>query len=201
MFQREPKAREKYVSIDRAAEALGLSVGQLNQYLVTGQLFASIVYHKPSDYRERREITLDDGSVAVHTRTNRTMFSIVSPAHQFASLMYLHPDDTVRVILNKVEAREMLISRLFHDRNLSPKQGVGLPGESSIPVSPNDLVISSEELARFAKIARIRIKSAASEAIDLPRKPWYDRPFGRTVLAIVGSVLAGVIIMWVKGES
>lgn len=134
MFRRTPKARERYVSLGRAADALRLANDQLSQYLVTGQLLASIIYHKPSDFRERREVTLKDGSSAIHTKTSRTMLSIVSPGHQFAPLMYLHPDDTARVLLNKVANREMLVARLFRDRTLSPKQGIGLVGESAVAV-------------------------------------------------------------------
>lgn len=200
MFRRTPKARERYVSLGRAADALRLANDQLSQYLVTGQLLASIIYHKPSDFRERREVTLKDGSSAIHTKTSRTMLSIVSPGHQFAPLMYLHPDDTARVLLNKVANREMLVARLFRDRTLSPKQGIGLVGESAVAVTPSDLVISSEELGRFAKDARIRIKASAASSIDLPQKPWYDRPIGRTGLAILGAVIAGVIAMRLKGE-
>jgi hypothetical protein len=200
VFRRLPKAREKYVSLDRAAEALRLANGQLSQYLVTGQLLASVVHHKPYDYRERRDVTLKDGSSAIHTKTSRTMLSFVSPEHQFAPLMYLHPDDTARVLLNKVVNREILVSRLFFDHTISPKHGLGLVGESAVAISPGDLVISSEELGRFAKVARIRIKPAAADSIALPQKPWHDRPIGRTGLAILGAVVAGIIAMWLKGE-
>ncbi len=200
MFQRSPKAKEKYVSLDRAAEALCLSQSQLHQYLVTGQLLASIVYYKPSDYREQRKTTLQDGSSTIHTKTSRTMLSLVSSEHQFVSLMYLHPDDAARVLLNKVASREMLVSRLFRDRTLSPKQGLGLVGESSITVSPSDLLITSDELGRFSRDACIRIKEKSGSSIDLPQKPWYDRPIGRTGLAILGAVLSGIVVMWLKGE-
>lgn len=200
MFRRPPKVREKYVSLDRAAEALRLSLAQLHQYLITGQLLASIIYHKPSDYRERHEVTLKDGSSAVHTRTSRTILSFVSLEHKSNPLMYLHPDDTARVLLNKAPNREMLISRLFHDRTLSPKQGMGLFGDSSVAIVPGELVISSEELGRFAKDARIHIRSAIATSIDLPQKLWYERPVGRTGLAILGAVIAGVIGIRIKGE-
>jgi|GEM_PF-1394062 len=194
------KIKEKYVSLDRAAEALHLSVSQLNQYLITGQLIASIIYHKPADYIERREVALSDGSKALHTKTNRTMISIVAPEHKINPLTYLHPDDTARILLNKTPNREMLVSRLFYDLTLTPKKGIGLFGESSITVSPIDLVISSDELYRFAKAAKIKIKPNISKVIELPPKHWYDRPLGRTGLAIFGTLIAGVIIMWVKGE-
>lgn len=199
MVRRLPKAREKYVSLDRAAEALRLSQSQLHQYLVTGQIFASIIYHKTADYRERRDVVLKDGSSAVHI-TSRTMLSLTSLEHKTNPLMYLHPDDTARILLNKVPNREMLVSRLFYDRTLSPKQGIGLAGDSAVAVTTDDIVISSEELGRFAKDARIRIKSAAATSIDLPQKPWYDRPIGRTGLAIIGGVIAAVIGMRIRGE-
>src|SRR5690606_9218094 len=111
------------------------------------------IYHKPSDYRERRDVVLKDGSSAVHTRTSRTMLNVVSPEHKINPLTYLDSDDTARILLNKVPNREMLVSRLFYDRTLSPKQGIGLVGDSAVAVTPDDLVISSEELGRFAKDA------------------------------------------------
>lgn len=188
------------MSLDRAAEALRLSQPQLRQYLVTGQILASIIYHKPSDYREWRDVVLKDGSSAVHTKTSRTMLNVVSPEHKINPLTYLDSDDTARILLNKVPNREMLVSRLFYDRTLSPRRGIGLVGDSAVAVTPDDLVISSEELGRFAKCARIRIRSAAAASIDLPQKPWYDRPIGRTGLAILGAVIATVIGMSIKGE-
>lgn len=194
------KIKEKYVSLDRAAEALHLSPSQLNQYLVTGQLIASIIYHKPADYIERREVTLSDGSKTLQTKTNRTMISFVAPEHKINPLTYLHPDDTARILLNKAPNREMLVSRLFYDLSLTPKKGIGLFGESSIAVSPIDIVISSDELYRFAKSANIRIKPSISKIIEPPSKHWYDRPLGRTGLAIFGTLIAGLIIMSVKGE-
>ena len=200
MWRRQQKVKEKYVSLDRASEALHLSMSQLQQYLITGQLIASIIYHKSSDYVERSEVSLKDGSTALHTTTNRTILAIVAPDHQINPLTYLHPDDTARILLNKTPNREMLVSRLFYDLSLTPKKGIGLFGDSSVTVTPNDLVISSEELGRFAKDARIRIKSSISKAIDLPPKHWYDRPFGRTALAILAAIITGVTLMWLKGE-
>ncbi|MBB5766199.1 hypothetical protein [Xanthomonas euroxanthea] len=188
------------MSLDRAAEALSLSQPQLRQYLVTGQILVSMIYHKPSDYRERYDVVLKDGSNAVHIKTSRTVLNVVSPEHKINPLTYLDSDDTARILLNKVPNREMLVSRLFYDRTLSPRKGIGLVGDSAVSVTPDDLVISSEELGRFAKYARIRIKSAAAASIDLPQKPWYDRPIGRTGLAILGAVTATVIGMSIKGE-
>lgn len=200
MFKHLPRAKEKYVALDRAADALRLERSQLHQFLVTGQLLASIVYHKPSDYREQREVTLADGSTAIHTKTSRTELQFRTPDHEHVPLMYLHREDTARILLNKTPNREILVSRLFYDSSLTPKRGLGLFDESAIVVSPSDLVIPSEELGRFAKAARIRIRRAAASAIDLPQKPWYDRAIGRTWLAIIGAVISGLVIMRFKGE-
>jgi len=200
VFRRLPQAKEKYVSLERAADALRLDMSQLNQFLVTGQLLASIVYHKPFDYREQRDVTLPDGSTAVHTKTSRAAVRFIAPNHEYASLVYLHREDTARILLNRAANREMLVARLFYDSSLTPKRGIGLPGESAVAVLPGDLVISPEELGRFAKAAKIRIGSGATSSIDLPQKPWYDRPIGRTWLAIIGAVVAGLIIMRFKGE-
>ncbi|WP_142126308.1 hypothetical protein [Pseudoxanthomonas sp. 3HH-4] len=200
MFRRLPKAREKYVSLERAADTLRLDMSQLSQFLVTGQLLASIVYHKPFDYREQRDVTLSDGSTAVHTKTSRAEFRFIAPGHEYAQLVYLHREDTARILLNRSTNREMLVARLFYDSTITPKHGIGLLGESAIAILPSDLVISSEELGRFAKAAKIRIRSAPASSIDLPQKPWYDRPIGRTWLAIIGTVVAGLVIMRFKGE-
>lgn len=197
---RLPEAKEKYVSLERAADALRLDMSQLNQFLVTGQLLASIVYHKPFDYREQRDVTLSDGSTAVHTKTNRAAFRFTTSDHKYAPLVYLHREDTARILLNHAANREMLVTRLFYDSSLTPKRGIVLLGESAVVVLPRDLVISSEELGRFARAAKIRIRSRAAKSIDLPQKPWYDRPIGRTLLAIIGTVIAGLIIMRLKGE-
>lgn len=200
MFKRLPRAKEKYISLARAAKALRLDQSQLRQFLVTGQLLAAVVYHKPSDYRERRDVTLADGSTAMHTKTNRTELRFTAPDHESDPLMYLHREDTARILLNKVPIREIFVSRLFFDSSITPKRGLGLFGESAIVVSASDLVIPAEELSRFAKAARIRIRRADASAIDLPQKPWYDRPIGRTWLAIIGAVISGLIIMRIKGE-
>ena len=196
MFWRPPRAKEKYVSLDRASDALRLSMSQLQQYLVTGQLYAPIIHHKPSDYKERREVISKNGGTAVHTRTSRTALSIVAPGHKVNPLTYLHPDDTARVLLNKTPHREMLICKLFYDRTLSPGAGIYLSGDSAIPVAPSDLVISSEELGRFAKAARIRIKPAAGKSIDLPPKPWCDRPVGRVVLGVLTGLILAITKWW-----
>lgn len=200
MFKRLPTAKEKYVSLDRAAEALRLEKSQLQQFLVTGQLLASIVYHKPSGYREQREVTLADGSSAIHTKINHIELQFRAPDHEHDPLMYLHREDTVRILLNNIPNREMLVSRLFYDSSLTPKRGLGLLGESAIAVLPSDLVITSEELGRFAKSAHICIRRSAASAMDLPQKPWYDRPIGRTWLTIIGAVISGLVIMRFKGE-
>lgn len=200
MFRRQPRAREKYVSLERAADALRLDLAQLTQFLVTGQLLASIVYHRPFNYREQRDVTLADGSTAVHTKTSLAALRFSAPGHEYAPVVYLHREDTARVLLNRTPYREMLVDRVFYDSSLTPKHGMALPGESAVAVSPNDLVVSSEELGRFAQAARIRIRSAAARSIDLPQRPWYDRPIGRTWLAATATVTAGIIIMWLKGE-
>jgi hypothetical protein len=143
---------------------------------------------------------LEDGAAVKHTRTNRTLFRAVSEDFRPNEIMYLHPEDAARVLLNKIPNREILIQRLFRDRQLDPKEGMFLAGDSAIGARREDLVIPTGELARFAKDAGIKINRTTRHELDIPWRSWYDRPIGRTGLAILGVVAAGMIMMWIRGE-
>ena len=183
----------KYYSLDSVTRLLSLDYSDVLQFIVTGQLIASFIYHKPSDYREIKEIVNDDGSITKITNTKRTALRIASDNSKPIEVSYLTQEDSTRIILNKVAQREILIDKLFFSSERTPKNGRLLVGDSAISVSKNEIIVTREELERFAKSAQIKIGKDQIEQLQSGNKPSYDRPIGRTSLAILAIVIAGII--------
>ena len=187
------KVKHQYYDLETVASLLSLSESDVNQFIITGQLVVAFVYHKPSDYREVREVAGKDGSVAKITRTKRTEFKVVSEDYKPIEISYLTHEDSARIILNKVENREILVNTLFFSNDRIPKNGRFLMGDTAVSVSKNELIVTREEIERFSKVARIKIKKIQVGLSQNGSKQWYDRPIGRTGLAIISIVIAGII--------
>lgn len=194
------RPKSEYYSLESAANLLSIAYDDLQQFIITGQLVAAFVYHKPRDFREIKDVVLESGASATITRTNRTELRIVSPDFKPVEISYLSVEDAARILLNKVPGREVLVGALFFTPSLEPKHGRLLPGESSVAVEKSEIVVTREELERFAKGSRIKLRKDPIERQQATYRPWYDRPIGRTGLAILGAIIAGVMV-WVARKN
>jgi hypothetical protein len=152
-----PQLLTDYFTISEVARELGVSEEQVFRWGTTSRIIFAFVRHEPHDFDEVRFDNDDEGRKVKITREHRTLLSISSHEKPPLEIRYISPEDTTRIILNKVANRSILVSKIFATRDLDPKKGtlLGRP----ISISKNELVVTRDELLRFQKKQQSGIKA------------------------------------------